>query len=146
MIVEQMNLYARQILGEEQYAQFVQVTVDELQAYLGFCVLMGLVQMPVMEDYWKRDVHFHYAPIADKISRRRFREISRYLHFADNSNLPQHGESGFDRLGKVRPVLEALQSCFEESHDPHCEQSIDEAMIKFQGRSTVKQQNLSREV
>ena len=139
MIVEQTNLYARHIFGEEQYAQFVQVTVDELQAYLGFCVLMGLVQMPAMEDYWKRDVHFHYAPVADRISRSRFREISRYLHFANKSNLPQRGESGFDQLRKVRPVLEALQSRFEESYDPHCEQSIDEAMIKFQGRSTIKQ-------
>lgn len=25
------------------------------------------------------------------------------------------------------------------AYDPHCEQSIDEAMIKFQGRSTLKQ-------
>ncbi len=39
------------------------------------------------EDYWSRDPHYRYAPIADKISRQRFRDISRYLHFVDNDHL-----------------------------------------------------------
>ena len=52
-----------------------------------------------------------------------------YLHFADNSQLPQYGQPGYDKLGKVRPVLEALQSCFLQLYDPHCEQGIDENEI-----------------
>ena len=138
MIVEQTNLYAKQVLGEK-YAQFQAVTVEEFLAYLGFCILMGLVQLPELEDYWRRDEYLRYTPISDRISRDRFREISRYLHFVDNSQLPQRGNPGYDKLGKVRPVLEALQSWFVSSYDPHCEQSIDEAMIKFQGRSMLKQ-------
>ena len=132
-------MYARQVLGEENYAQFEIVSVDEFLAYLGFCVLMGLVHLPAVDDYWRKDEYFRYSPISDRISRSRFREISRYLHFADNSQLPQRGQPGYDKLGKVRPVLEALQSRFLQCYNPHCEQSIDEAMIKFQGRSTLKQ-------
>ena len=132
-------MYARQVLGEENYAQFEIVSVDEFLAYLGFCVLMGLVHLPAVDDYWRKDEYFRYSHISDRISRSRFREISRYLHFADNSQLPQRGQPGYDKLGKVRPVLEALQSRFLQCYNPHCEQSIDEAMIKFQGRSTLKQ-------
>ena len=84
MIVEQTNLYARQVIGEEKYAQFEIVSVEE---FLGFCVLMGLVHLPAVDVYWRKDEYFQYSPISDRISRSRFREISRYLHFADKSQL-----------------------------------------------------------
>ena len=100
---------------------------------------MGLVQLPALDEYWRRDEYLRYTPISDRISRSCFREISRYLHFVDNGQIPQPGEPRYHKLGKVRPVLEALQSRFLSSYNPHCEQSIDEAMIKFQGRSTLKQ-------
>ena len=56
----------------------------------------------------------HYSPVADRITRDRFREISRYLHFTDNSTMVPRGSPGHDRLGKVRPVLDHLSSRFEE--------------------------------
>ena len=84
-IVEQSNLYAQQTMGAAKYNTWQIVTLEELKAYLGFNLLMGLVWLPEIEDYWKQDCFFHYAPIADQISRDRFREISRYLHFCDNS-------------------------------------------------------------
>ena len=47
--------------------------------------------------------------------------------------------TGYDRLAKVRPVIETLRSSFLSSYNPHRENSIDEAMLKFKGRSTLKQ-------
>ena len=95
--------------------------------------------MPAVEDYWRLDPYFHYAPTADRISRNRFREITRYLHFADNSQLTPRGQPGYDRLGKVRLVIDHFQKVFGEIYEPNCEQAIDEAMIPFQGRSMLKQ-------
>ena len=139
MITQQTNLYASQVMGAERYSTWEKVTVDELRAYFGFSILMGLVQLPAINDYWRRDLYFHYSPIADRISRDRFRDIHRYLHFTDNSTLPVRGEPGYDCLGKVRPVMTALQELFLDKYNPHREQSIDEAMIPFQGRSSLKQ-------
>ena len=65
VIVEQTNLYARQVVGEEKYAQFEVVTVEEFLAYQGFCILMGLVQLPSLDDYWRRDEYLRYTPISD---------------------------------------------------------------------------------
>ena len=135
-ITIQTNLYASQVLGEERYQQWEQVTEEELMAYLGFAILMGVVKLPAINDYWRLDPYLHYAPISDRISRDHFRDIHRFLHFADNTSLPLHGEPGHDRLGKVRPVLTALLEQFLTSFNPHCEQAIDEAMIPFQGRSS----------
>ena len=77
--------------------------------------------------------------IAERISRDRFREISRYLHFVDNTSLPSRGSPGYDRLGKVRPVIDHLAEKFTSLYEPHKEVSVDEAMIKFTGRSSIKQ-------
>ena len=137
-VVEQTNLYAQQVLGEK-YEHWEKVTVEELRAYFGFMILMCLVSLPSIDDYWRRDQFLHYSPIADRISRDRFREISRYLHFADNSNLPLHGQPGHDCLGKVRPILVKLQEKLVTLYEPSCENAIDEAMIPFQGRSSLKQ-------
>ena len=85
-ITEQTNLYAQQVLGEK-YGEWKKVTVEELRAYFGFMLLMGLYPKPATSDYWRRDPFVNYAPIADRIPRDRFYEIQRYLHFADISLL-----------------------------------------------------------
>ncbi len=115
------------------------MTVEEFQAYLGFCVLMGINQLPALDDYWRRDPTTHYAPIADRIARDRFRELSRYLHFVDNDSLVSRGSPGYDRLGKVRPLIDHLAQRFATQYRPSRDLAVDEAMIKFQGRSSLKQ-------
>ena len=37
-IVEQTNLYAKEVMGEDKYESWEKVTQEELKAYLGFCV------------------------------------------------------------------------------------------------------------
>ena len=138
-MVQQSNLYAKEVMGDEKYTTWEKITTDELKAYLGFCILMGINHLPALDDYWSKDPTLHYSPVADRISRDRFREISRYLHFADNSTLVPRGSPGHDRLGKVRPVIDHLSARFAELYDLHREVAVDEAMIKFTGRSTLKQ-------
>ena len=139
MIVRESNRYAREVMGEKKYTSWEPMTDTELRAYLGFSILMGIVHVPAVEDHWKRDPALHYSPIADRISRDRFRDLSRYLHFVDNSTLIPRGSPGHDRLGKIRPVLSHLGERFAGLYNPHRELSEDEAMIKFQGRSYLKQ-------
>ena len=138
-IVEQSNFYAKEVMGEDKYGVWVKITTEELKAYLGFCILMGINQLPALDDYWSTDPMLHYSPVADRITRDRFREMSRYLHFVGNATLTPRGSPGHDRLGKVRPVLDHLSSRFLDLYDPHREVAVDEAMIKFTGRSSLKQ-------
>ena len=124
---------------EERYSQWQIITIEELQAYMGFMILMGIVRLPALDDYWKVDEVFHYAPIAKRISRERFREIHKYLHFADNISLPIRGQPGYDRLGKVRPVIDFFNKKFIALYNSGRDQSIDEAMVPYKGRSSLKQ-------
>ena len=107
MIVEETNRYAELCLQEtnKQWS----TDVEEIRAYLGFMILMGINRLPEIRDYWSTDLSLRYTPIADRISRDRFEEITRYLHFADNDKLPARGEDGFSRLQKVDPIISALK-------------------------------------
>ena len=38
--------------------------MEELKAYFGFMILMGLVSLPALDDDWRRDPLLHYGGIA----------------------------------------------------------------------------------
>ena len=139
LIVEQSNKYAAECMGPDKYEKWTEITVEELCAYMGFMLLMGIVHLPSLYDYWKNDEVYHYSPIASRISRNRFLELHRYLHLVDNSTLSPPGSPEYDRLGKVRPVVEYLSDRVVAVYEPGREVSIDEAMIPFKGRSSLKQ-------
>ena len=110
-----------------------------MRAYFGFMILMGLCPRPALSDYWRQDPFIGCPSISERISRDRFLEISHFLHFADNSVLAPSGSAEYDRLGKVRGIMDKVSERFLTLYSPHCENSIDEAMIPFQGRSSLKQ-------
>ncbi|KAL5517551.1 hypothetical protein EMCRGX_G003113 [Ephydatia muelleri] len=111
-IVIQTNKYAQETMEPTKFLKWKSVTTEELRAYFGFMILMGLVRMPELEDYWKLDPVFNYPPIASRISRNRF------------------------KLGKVRPVIEEISKSLLHNYDVS---RVDEAMIPFKGRSYLKQ-------
>ena len=52
---------------------------------------------------------------------------------------PPSSEEEFSRLQKVEPVIAHLKAKFKTVYYPHCQCSIDEAMIPFKGRSSMKE-------
>ena len=84
--------------------------------------------------------------------RKRFCEILQNLHFADNSKVDKT-----DKAFKIRPVIDHLSSKFPEVLPNDSEQSIDEHMVntwwthgehmvKFKGRSGIKQNIKSKPI
>ena len=66
--------------------------------------------------------------------RNRFCEIFQNLHFADNRKDDKTGKPF-----KMRPVIDHLNSKFSKVLSNNSEQSTDEHMMKFKGRSGMKQ-------
>ena len=50
-IMEKTNLHAKEVMGEERYSAWCRITREELKAYLGFCILMGINHLPALDDY-----------------------------------------------------------------------------------------------
>ena len=136
-IVKESNRYALLVMGESNYDKWEKVNRDDILAYMGIMVMMGLVDHPSLHDYWRRDPLYYCPPIAERMSRDTFLEIHRYLHFVDNNITPPR-EPGHDRLCKVRRVLRLIDQ-FSILYNPHRECSIDEAMVPYKGRSSLKQ-------
>ena len=143
LIVTETNRYAKQCLESRQDNDenelHWETNEEEIKAYIGFTLLMGLNRVSDLYDYWSTNTVFHYFPIASRISRKRFLEVKRYLYFVDNTKLIPHGKDGYDKLGKIKPVIEAVREKSIKNFMPHRESSIDEAMIRFKGRSSLKQ-------
>ncbi|GFQ93506.1 piggyBac transposable element-derived protein 4 [Trichonephila clavata] len=70
---------------------------------------------------------------------RKFVWILGNLHLNDNNLMPKKPEKNFDKLYKVRPFLDHLSEKFLKVFKPGLKQAIDESMIKFKGRSSLKQ-------
>ncbi|KAL3257584.1 hypothetical protein MRX96_017039 [Rhipicephalus microplus] len=52
------------------------------------------------------------------------------LHFYDNEKIKSKGEEGFDRLAKIRPLVDTLKKFLQE-YKPSGRQAIDESMVRF---------------
>ena len=132
-IVNQSNLYA------SQNGIQLGLSAQELKAFFGILIIMGFHVLPSLRLYWSTNDNFFVPKIANIMSLRRFQQILRNLHLNDNSQMPQRDQPNFDRLYKVRPLLDFLNKRYKEVFYPNRNLSIDESMIGFKGRSTLKQ-------
>ena len=132
-IVTETNRYAAQCLSATNQDVTWEMDVAELKAYFGFMIVMGINRLPEIRDYWSLDSKLNNAYISSRITRKRFEEISRYLHFTDNTTLPLRDEPGFHRLQKVSPIVSTMKDKFLKNYAPHVQNAIDEAMIPYKG-------------
>ena len=137
LIVRETNRFAAQCLVAANTTTTTwETNLEEIRAYLGFMVVMGVNRLPEIRDYWSVDSKLNNTFISSRVTRKCFEEITRYLHFVDNSRLPFRDEPGFHRLQKVMPIITAMKEKFEGNYNPHPQNSIDEAMIPFKGTCT----------
>ncbi|KAM7310521.1 piggyBac transposable element-derived protein 3 [Ixodes scapularis] len=129
-IVFQTNLYAVQN-GKET----LRLTVPELKVFLGICLVMTYIKYPRIRHYWSKESGLRMGVIADAMYVNRFEELRRFLHFNDNNE----STTDDDRILKIRPVIDTLNRTFSLAVDPEEYQSVDEMMIPFKGRSSIKQ-------
>lgn len=114
-------------------------TVNEIKLFLGMIVAMGLHKLPQLEDYWSADVLLGVPGIVSGMPIDRFKVLQKCLHINDNTKAKPRGDPEYDRLYKIRPLLNAVNEAFFNQYDPNREMSVDEAIVGFKGRSSLKQ-------
>ena len=73
------------------------------------------------------------------MTRERFKEILGNLYFSNNEDAVPRDHAAHDRAFKVRWLIDYLNERFLSSMEPEVEQSMDEHMIKYKGRSIMQQ-------
>lgn len=102
-------------------------------------IVMGIVKKPSIEMYWTRDSMLSTPFFGRFMSRNRFQSIL--------SNLQVTGEKpagNTDKLYKVRPFLDMLETSFPLFFKPGRELAIDEGAIPFRGKVPFRVYNKSK--
>ena len=136
-------MYAGQYMNKEpriegqRIADWNPLTVPELKTWLGLLLAMGFVQKKGrVAEYWSMHWLTKTPGFNITMSSRRFLHILRFLHFVDNEDATV--DKG-NKLWKIGNVLAYLNKRFSAMYNPRRELSIDETMLKFKGRLSIKQ-------
>ena len=84
------------------------VTLEEMKAFIGLNIAMGIVIMREARKYWEKKWLINVPSFAQVMSRNRFFQILRYLHVSDDAAIINPGQPGYDKQHKIRPLLELL--------------------------------------
>ena len=135
LIATNTTLYAAEIDidREEMRGDFYLASLDEIKAFIGVVILMGIVKLPKISNYWATDERFYQPSIAKVFPRDRFLQLMRYLHISDPQTMPEKTHPDY-KLYRVKPIIQTLAQTFKRMYNPHREQAIDKAMVKFKGR------------
>ena len=107
---------------------------EDVVVFYGIYLYMGLVHLPWYRDYWRKD-EFGQPFVRNAMSRNRWEEILRNLHFSNN--LSQFAKE--DKAWKVRSLIQHYNYVYQRYAYDTSEQSIDEHTCKFKGKNSMKQ-------
>ncbi|KAE9522188.1 hypothetical protein AGLY_017448, partial [Aphis glycines] len=135
-ISEQTNLYS-----VEKCGKCVATSPEEIEQFLGIQLYMSIIKMPSYRMFWSENTRF--TTISDAMSRNRFDSLRSNIHFNDNSKMLPREHPNHDKLFKVRPFINAIRENMKKIKVEEYT-AVDEIIIPFKGRSTMKQYNKNK--
>ena len=121
-IVQQTNEYGAQFLrdnpNQKPYSparKWVPVDRPEMHKFLGLTLLMGLVRKPEMRNYWSTEAIFCTPIFYTIMPREWYLGILRFWHFSDNTGAPDPRDRNRDRMYKLRPIIDHLNTKFGDA-------------------------------
>ena len=114
-------------------------TPQEIRAFIGINMIMGIDRKPSIAHYWSTDPFLGNQGIQSVMPRERFEALCRYIHLNDSTRMPGRDDANHDPLYKLRPLVDMCQRNFKECYTPGRYLSVDEGMIKYKGRVYFRQ-------
>ena len=129
LLVKETNRYARQ----KHVTNWEDTTREEMRCFIGFLYGISINKIAEISDIWSSDWVVASRAFAKFFTKDRFWDLWSSVHLADNERAPQRGTGDFDKLYKVRPIMDIMGRSFKNNF------SVDEAMVKGKGRNPLKQ-------
>ncbi|KAJ8303668.1 hypothetical protein KUTeg_018778 [Tegillarca granosa] len=109
ILVEETNRYARQMLTNtirphSRMNKWEDVTEDEMSAFIGLWLSMGIIRKPTMASYWEtnKKTLLLNTPAFSKVMRRdRFQLILKCLHANDNERSVPRGRRNISQVNSI---------------------------------------------
>ena len=103
------EIYSLIACETEQYAsqpnEVIHLAPQEIEAFVGIFLLTGYNSRSHQRLYWSKDENTSCPLISRSMSRKRFEDIKKLIHFADNNNLRAE-----DKLAKIRPLQDRVNA------------------------------------
>ncbi|KAK3728257.1 hypothetical protein QZH41_006731 [Actinostola sp. cb2023] len=127
--------------------------IEEIKAYFALLLAMNKdVNLPRYENYFRQDERkwLYLVPGFSRVfTLHRFQHLNRYICFADPDELnlvDMARVTENDKLAKVRPFIETMQKGFQENFNCGKAIAIDECMVPYKGRLSIKQRMTAKPV
>ncbi|OXA56616.1 piggyBac transposable element-derived protein 4 [Folsomia candida] len=133
-IIYQTNLYARQT----NIPKWTNLSVQEFWVFFALNILMGVVRKPTLQDYWSTNSLIATYSFGDSMSRDRFLQILRALHFV---NLEDPELNQTDRFHKLGSILSRILANFKNFVNPGEFLTLDEELMPYKGSLSIRQYN-----
>jgi hypothetical protein len=151
VITQETNRYAQQCQTAEskwspnstQYPlqKFQPLSASECYSFLGVCVAMSLGPKGNYKTFWSTTCRGGYVPtqMGRIMTRKRFEELKRYLHFTDNEVLVPAGSPGYQKLGKLGVIPAQLNANARKYQAVGSWNNVDEGTVASHHRSHLRQ-------
>uniref|UniRef100_A0A3B5R3B2 PiggyBac transposable element-derived protein domain-containing protein n=1 Tax=Xiphophorus maculatus TaxID=8083 RepID=A0A3B5R3B2_XIPMA len=142
-LCENTNKNAAKNLAAGKKFCWTDVTANEMYAYIGLTLYMGLMKRPQLKDFWRTTTAFQVSYPGKVMSRDRFLNIHTNVHMSnpedDAVNDQKKGTPDYDPLHRLRPLYDSLRVACKALYHPRKNLSVDERMVATKAKIGLKQ-------
>ena len=120
------------------------ITYDELCAYLGCYIIMSVNPYHQLKHMFSSDPYLANSGIRNVFTLNRFTKIGHYFCVSDKFVEPPRDSDSYDKLYKIRPVIEQLNRLFPKYYRYTSHLALDESSVKTKSRDGMKMYMLSK--
>ena len=139
--VDETNDYARYCRQELHITlshKWHRCNLTDMAHYLGLLVFFGLLVCGDVRQYWHRGFFMATPNVAGLMTRDTFLSMDRYFHVFNRRAIPRGNQ---EKLILVRPLMEYLQDRCRMLVVPSKNLSLDEGLLAYKGRLSIKVYN-----
>jgi len=111
---------------------------DEILAFIGLFILMGVVYKPRIHVYWSTDAIYQTDIFSNVMSRDRYMLLLRFLHFENNQSVDV-SDPNRDKLWKIRELTDLVRRQCKLIYTSARDLCVDESLLLFKRRLGFKQ-------
>ena len=113
------------------------ITKEELHTFIGIHLVMGYNKLPTYRSYWMTQDNMGVSPIQQSMTRDNFELILGCLHLKTILKWTLNSKKSFTKLDPWHNLWMKTS----RNIDHRLNTCVDESMIRFKGRSSLKQYN-----
>ncbi|XP_028979835.1 piggyBac transposable element-derived protein 4-like [Esox lucius] len=138
-LCENTNSHAARNICKGKKFSWTDITPKEFYKFLGLVLFIAQIKARAISDYWKRNSIFSIPFPGTVMKRDRYRIISWNIHMSDPDedviNDRKKGTPEYDKLFRLKPLMDEIRLACMASYHPHRNVAVDERMVASKAKN-----------